>query len=149
MKKTFNFGRINYNGTGRRYPVNVTIELSEKNGGKVVFSAHGNIGACCGGQCLDAMYPFLFQNETFLKVYRFWKLYHLNDMHAGTEEQEKAIDEWKALGNKYDYAKVCDYLKSVGLYEVDLNGTPYKYGHSWLYREIPAEDLEAIKALFA
>lgn len=147
MRKTINFGRINYNGTGRRYPVSVDIELKDNHDGKPVFTASAMIGARCGGQCLDEVAKHLF-DPTFKKIYRFWKLYHLNDMHAGTEEQEKAVSEWKASGNKYDYTAVCEYLKSIGLYEVDLNGEKYKYGHSWLYREIPADDLAEIKALF-
>ena len=61
-------------------------------------------------------------------------------------EMEKAVEEWKAQGNTYSYEKVCEYLNSIGLYEVpvstidkDLNPQfidckkeTYKYGHSWL-----------------
>lgn len=69
-------------------------------------------------------------------------------MHAGTVEQEKAIKEWENKGNKYDYKSVCEYLKSINLYEVEYNGKPYKYGLAWLYQAIPEKDLKEIKELF-
>ena len=82
-----------------------------------------------------------------MEIYRFWKLYHLNGMHAGTEEQEAAIEAWKAQGNRYEYGKACEHLKSIGLYEVEYNGKPYRYGHGWLHREIPEADLARIQEI--
>lgn len=152
MKKTFDFGKIAYYGTRKINPVTVEIELKETDKG-YCFTASGMIwNQCktdcyCGGQCLDTIAKYVNASE-FKEIYRLWKLYHLNDMHAGTREQEAAIDAWKEQGNRYDYTKVCDYLKSIGLYEVEHEGKPYKYGHKWLYWEIPSEDLEKIKALF-
>ena len=35
-------------------------------------------------------------------------------------------------------------LRLLGLYEVEHEGKPYKYGHGWLYRPIPAADLARI-----
>lgn len=105
-----------------------------------------------------------------MEVYDLWKKYHLNNMHTGTPEQEKAVEEWKAQENCrsllsfsdiYDYEKDCDYLKSIGLYEVpistidkDVNpqfidcekGT-YKYGYGWLKERIPEEDVQRIECL--
>ena len=79
-------------------------------------------------------------------------------MHAGTPEQEEAIEKWEAKGNKYDYKKVCEMLKDCGLYEVPLaanligtrkaDGKPYKYGCGWVIANIPEKDLEEIKNLF-
>ena len=79
-------------------------------------------------------------------------------MHAGTPEQEKAISEWEANGNKYDYKKACEMLKNCGLYEVPLNadligtrqadGKPYRYGSGWVIANIPEEDLREIRNLF-
>lgn len=152
MKKIFDFGKIAYYGTRKINPVTVEINLKETEEG-FCFTASGTIwnqtktDCYCGGQCLDTIAKYVKASE-FMEIYRLWKLYHLNDMHAGTREQEAAIDAWKEQGNRYDYNKVCDYLKSVGLYEVEHEGEPYKYGHKWLYWEIPSEDLEKIKALF-
>lgn len=152
MKKTFEFGKIDYNGCGRRInPVTIDISLEEKDKG-YCFSASGVIwnqtktDCYCAGQCLDVIAGYV-SDPVFKEIYRLWKLYHLNDMHAGTREQEVAIKDWKERGNRYEYNSVCDYLKSIGLYEVEHGGKPYKYGHSWIYWEIPEEDLKRIKAL--
>ena len=151
--KTFNLGKIDYYGRGRKInPVTVEVALKEKDG-KPCFSASAtvynqtktDILAC--GQCLDSIAKHT-KNKQFMELYRLWKLYHLNDMHAGTIEQEKAIEDWESKGNHYDYTSACDYLKSVGLYEVEYNGKPYKYGHAWLYWDIPEYDLKVIQALF-
>lgn len=175
MVKKFDFGRINYNGTGRRYPVTVRIALEKrggediftvKNGEKVYtgektpeyfeFTASGMIGARCGGQCLDEIAKHC-KNSTFMAIYRLWQKYHLNGMHAGTPEQEKALERWKNAGNKYSYDGACEYLKSCGLYEVlytgktvgrMYNNEPYKYGHAWIVNDIPADDLQKINNLF-
>lgn len=187
MKKTFNFGKIDYTGTGRKaYPVTVDVELRRRGGEKtfridpktkeriftgeitpeyVELSICGYIwntkktdSVCCG-QCLDTIKKYSYQlkePELFDELYKFWKLYHLNGMHAGTPEQEKAINEWKAAGNKYEYTAVCEMLKERGLYEVMFSGLTvgrryknelYKYGHAWIIQEIPGDDLLKIEHL--
>lgn len=141
MKKTFNFGKIDYMERGRKdCAVEVTIELCECGGEEVVkngkptgehcnkyieFSASGNIwnhmhtDIYCGGQCLDEIAKYV-KTPTFRQIYDFWKKYHLNGLNAGTREQEEAIKEWENAGNRYDYAAVCEMLKERGLYEVPL-----------------------------
>ena len=106
-----------------------------------------------GGQCFDTINdncPNIKANPIWQKIYRLWKLYHLNDLHAGTVEQEEALNKWWA-SNKDNinkgYVKDCEYLKSIGLYEVEYNGKPYQYGTAWLKRDIPEEDLNQIKEL--
>ena len=174
MKRTINFGKIDYQGTGRKAcPVEVEIELRLK-GGESTFTIdpvtrerkytgettekYLELSICgaiknhlgtkwlCGGQCLDTIAEHV-HSPLFKEIYRFWKLYHLNGMHAGTEEQEAAIEAWKAQGNKYEYRKACEHLKSIGLYEVEYNGKPYRYGHAWLHREIPEADLARIQEI--
>lgn len=75
-------------------------------------------------------------------------------MHAGTPEQEAAIKEWEAEGNRYEYTAVCDMLKARGLYEVNFTGLtigrrynnePYKYGHGWIVEELPGEVITRIE----
>lgn len=151
--KTFDLGKIDYYGRGRKInPVAVEVTLEEKDG-KPCFSAMAMVynqtktDVVAGGQCLDSIAKRTHDKQ-FMELYRLWKLYHLNDMHAGTIEQEKAIEDWESKGNRYDYTSACEYLKSVGLYEVENNGKPYKYGHGWLYWDIPEYDLKVIKALF-
>ena len=179
MKKTFNFDKIDYMARGRKdCAVDVTISLEERGGEKALdkngnftgnfcnkyieFSAYGNIwnhmhtDIYCGGQCLDEIAKYV-KSPVFCQIHDFWKKYHLNGMHAGTPEQEKAIEKWEAEGNKYDYTKVCEMLKNCGLYEVSLNsrligtrnadGKPYKYGYGWVIEDIPEDDLQKILAL--
>lgn len=180
MKKTFNFGKIAYTGTKRINLVEVTVELRNHGGQPtftidpktraktptgnttpeyVELSICGNVwnsrrtDCVCGGQCLDTIAEYRDQisdPELFDFLYDMWKRYHLNGMHAGTPEQEAAIAAWEAEGNRYEYAAVCDMLKSCGLYEVNYTGLsvgrryenePYKYGHGWLVQELPGDVL--------
>ena len=158
--KTFDFDKVAWYGGRKVNKPTVTLKLSYKDGdeNKPVLSISANIwnakqtDIVCGGQCLDEMmkYRSLRDNETFKKLYHLWSNYHLNDMHSGTVNQEKAVKEfYNTNKNKQahtlhtGYNEVCDYLKSVNLY-VD-NG--YVYGTSWLYRAIPEDDLNMIKSL--
>lgn len=93
MKKVFNFGKIDFERKGSCCnTVKVEVEYNEKNG-KKVFTAYGSIwnarhtDILAGGQCLDTIAEFI-KNAKFLKIYRLWQLYHLNDMHPECEHQE-------------------------------------------------------------
>lgn len=152
MERKINFGKHAINSKRKINDVNIVLRLEETKDGKPVFTACGEAWNIChtdiviGGQCLDTLAKYI-HNPLFKEIFRLWKSHHLNDMNAGTEEQEKAIAEWRAEGNRYDYTKACEYLKSINLYEVEHEGKPYKYGHGWIYRAIPNEDLELIKKI--
>lgn len=188
MKKTFSFGNISYTNKSRRVNlVEVDVELRRR-GGKTTFPIDRKTGektitgktpeyvelsicgtvwnarhtdcVCCG-QCLDEIAKYrrqLSDPELFDSIYDLWKKYHLNGMHAGTPEQEKAIEEWKAEGNRYEYTAVCEMLKRRGLYEVNYTGLsvgrrynnePYKYGHAWLIQELPGDVLLKVEHLLS
>ena len=185
MKKTFNFGKIAYTGQNKSNAVDVTVELrrqggeetftiDRKTGEKTVtwktpvyyeLSICGNVWNCrhtdivTGGQCLDTIAEYKRQLNNpalFDELYTLWNNYHLNGMHAGTPEQEAAVNEWKAAGNRYDYTSACEMLKERGLYEVNYTGLsvgrryenePYKYGHAWLIQELPADVVSRVGAL--
>lgn len=154
MKKRFDFGKVDLNGIGRKINrVYVDVELKEDEQGRPIFTACGqirnsqNIDCICGGQCLDDIKLFV-NNPTFNEIHRLWKAYHLNGTHAGTREQEIEVNKWlKEVGERYDYKKVCEHLKEVGLYESIYNNEPYLYGHGWCYEPIPENDLIEIKNL--
>jgi hypothetical protein len=110
---------------GNIFEIDITIE-----GGK--FSMSGNWGGGCG-QCLDHIKP---KNKEQKKLVNLWHKWHLNDMNAGTEEQEAYIKEH--LKSNYDYDKACQLLKDANLYEVIHEGKKYKYGHGWITRKLPA-----------
>lgn len=149
MKNTINFGKIDFNRTGRKInSADVTIELRGSSD-KPVLSVCGTVwnsrhtDCVCGGQCLDTMLPYFKNNSKFKEIHRLWKLYHLNDMHAGDRVQEEYLA--KNMTGRYDYNTAVELLKAANLYE--HNG--YKYGHSWIYEPIPEEDLKKIEELIS
>jgi len=156
MNCEIDFGTINLHGTGKRYRATVKMELREEKKGPVfccgayIKTANGNGIHICG-QCLDDINKHrkeLRDTKLWDTIYRLWKEYHLNDMHAGTKEQEAEVNKYlEETGKVYDYIDVCNHLKDVGLYEVQVNGNPYRYGSSWLYWEIPEDDLNLIKSI--
>lgn len=160
IRKRFTFGKVDYNRSGRKNCA-VEVEISLRHNHNSFydkdyeeFTAMGFIynprhtDCYAGGQCLDTINKFIPKNSIFKKIYKIWKKYHLNGMHAGTPEQEQAIKEYRErTGKAYDYTDICNYLKSIYLYEVIENGQPYKYGHGWLCREIPEEVKAEIKEL--
>ncbi len=158
-KKEISLGKIAYNGKSKNCPVTVSLELRAvenaihwETGDKVngiELSICGNIWnhiktdcySC--GQNLDTIAQYI-KTPKFKRIRQIWEQYHLNDMNAGTKKQAEAIEKWKAEGNKYEYSQVCEYLKSIGLYEDGF----YKYGHAWLFRPIPDEVIAEVKQLF-
>lgn len=151
-QKVFNFGKIDYYGTGRKInAVTVEAELEDTDKGpEFTASAYvwngSHTDIVMGGQCLDELAKYIHTLE-FKKVLRFWRLHHLNGMHAGTPAQEQALINAGITAWADEYDKACDYLKSVGLYEVEIDGKPYEFGHGWLYWAIPENDLNEIKEL--
>lgn len=167
MKRKISFGKLPYfyldqqghvtggYAQGKRVcKYEVELELDENNN----FSASAMLwnqrhtDCLLGGQCLDdpSILFVLGKNPTYKEILRLWRLYHLNDMHAGTPAQEEALRAHREQeGYRGDYDRDCEFLKSVDLYEVEYQGQPYKYGHAWLKWEIPEEDLEAIKKLLS
>lgn len=163
--RKFNFGKINYhNPSGRRINlVTVMMELRRNADGFPVFSAsiaiwNGNhTDWVAGGQMLDEIKHVPENDALFQEIKKFWKLYHLNDLNAGTKAQTLALEK-AGLTGAGNYDKAVEYLKRRGLYEVKLTpteakynpryaGKPYKYGHGWLYRPIPAKDMARIKKI--
>ena len=182
IKKTFNLGKIDLYGAGRKnYPVRIELEL-RRCGGEPTFTRDpdgsriytgektpeyteltisGSIGARIAGQCLDEIAERANdlrepERETFRRLYKLWKHWHLNGLHAGTPEQEEAVAEWKAAGNRYDYTAACDMLEERGLYEVPFTGKTvgriyvnelYRYGHGWVVRDLPESVINEVMAL--
>lgn len=149
IRKTFSFDKIAFYG-GKRInlpEVEVELEYTDKGPalsicGSIWNSKHTDC-VCCG-QCLDTMMKFssLANNTLFKKLHNLWSNWHLNDLHAGTVKQEAALKEHGYSGS---YTDDCKYLESIGL--LDDNG--YRYGTSWLYREIPEDTLKEIEVLLS
>jgi len=104
MRRTIDFGTIDYYNNGKSNRVNISLELKEKENGQLVFSASGEVwnarhnDIICGGQCLDELLPYFKNNKLFTKIYYLWKNYHLNDMHAECEHQHAL--GWQDLASK-------------------------------------------------
>lgn len=103
MKKIFDFGKIDYNGTGaKRNLVTVEVEYRNENG-RELFSACGNIwnarqtDVVCGGQCLDTIAEYI-KTPLFIAIFRLWKLYH-NETHPECEHQRAA--GWREQANEF------------------------------------------------
>ena len=150
MKKTFDFGKIDWYDRGRKINA-VTVDVELRDSGKgPEFSACADVwnarrtDIVAGGQILDEVAKYV-RDPLFKKIRRLWRLHHCNDMHAGTPEQEKYLAEHRTW--RGDYGKDCACLKEAGLYRVMVDGKPYEYGNAWLYWPIPDEDLAEIKGL--
>ena len=156
IKKKIELGKISYWGKQRRNMVDVEIEIRECGGYGVPefleFSVVGNIwnnlhtDIVCGGQCLDTIAEYV-KTPLMEQIHSMWKRWHLNGLHAGTYAQEEAVKRFRLKnGGKYDYPGECEYLKSIGLYEVEFTGKttgrmydhePYKYGTAWIVEDLP------------
>ena len=138
-KHIFKFGKIDYNGTGRKVNA-VTVEVGY-DGER--FSASGNIwnskktDILCGGQCLDEINKHLFPNGIFKKIYSIWKDYHLNDCTPGTPKQMAYLKTLNRPSDAEFYTWECEQLEKANLLIDDHNGEAYKYGTKWLTTPLP------------
>lgn len=152
MKKEISFGKHAVYSRRKINEITVELELKEDKLGRPVFTASGNVwnlhhtDIVMGGQCLEEIGKYV-RSKLFNRTLRLWRKYHLNGMKAGTPEQEAFLKEKQAQGWRYKYEEACELLKEAGLNPVELDGKPYYYGHAWLYRPIPENDLEEIKSI--
>ncbi|MBP5457518.1 MAG: hypothetical protein J6Y37_13580 [Paludibacteraceae bacterium] len=166
MKRNFKFKirKDGYHYVNPVFTLKVDVELRENEDGLPVFSMSGDIYSphhrCLGGgQCFDEYLEWGNTSILLRFLVETWKEHHLNDMHAGTPEQEKCLAdnqaevkavqsemaEAKAINCDEYYPACCEVLRRHELYDVDVNGQPYTYGHGWLYKPIPPEILEKIR----
>ena len=161
MKNTFGFGKVVRPEMFKGCKIEIEIELKENRYGYPVFSSHGTVWdkrysdpVFCG-QIFHDIEEVSRGNDKFLAINEMHSKYHLNDLHAGTKEQEDVLRS-EGLSNASKYDEACRYLKSIGLYEVELDDEmkrynpafakrPYKYGTGWLYMPIVDDDLKKIK----
>jgi antirestriction protein len=128
FKKTISF----LDAEGHR--ATITAEITHRNGYPEFIASGTYVGHA--GQCLDEIKP---TNTAQKHLIDLWKNWHLNGMNTGTPEQEAAIKEWQAVGNKYDYKAICEHLALNNLYVVEhpKTGKAYKYGEGWLVHDLP------------
>lgn len=136
--KTFDFGKVAYNGKNKSNLVRLNVTLEVKDG-KTNFSASGEVwqsnmrDIVMGGQCLDSIWTEFsgqLENPTLFKqIMRLWEKFHLNDMHAECEHQEKRGETWATHPG------------------AECPDCGYKLGSAWLYRAIPKPYLADIITL--
>ena len=171
--RVISFGKVDGYGRGRKNcEVTAVISLMNIEWG-LEFAAYAKVwnnlhtDSIMFGQCLESTLEKyekdLKENgtlEEFKILLDIWKKHHLNDMHAGTIEQEEALLEHFGNMDASQYKEHCEYLKSIGLYEIpwtdELKVSGYKdkkhpdayqYGSGWIYREISEKDLEKINKI--
>lgn len=160
-------GEVDYNKSGRKNCKVVFLwELREGENGPE-FSAQAEIwnprqtDIYLGGQCLEEVAAFFRGNWRVQRLLAIWREWHLNGMTAGLPEQEQAVKEWEAAGNRYDFTAACDMLKARGLYELPVpagaactgdwpeavksGARGYQYGERWIHRPLPAEIVEELQ----
>lgn len=106
---------------------------------------------------LNSMHAGTVEQENCLKDFASEKDTIREELRKSAWEKAKAeigysdnyFNEWQRWhGSDWNnYSVDCELLKRHGLYEVEVDGKPYKYGHGWLYRAIPESDLNKIRAI--
>ena len=112
------------------------------------LNIYKNLSWTTGGQCFEDFYQIISklpdspEKNFFNKIYKVWKNYQLNDMHAGTERQEKFLEEYykKNPDEPHNYNNEVKILGENNLYED--NG--YVFGTDWLRRDIPQDVIDEI-----
>lgn len=141
MKKIFEFKK-------EKIEVKIKIELKNNKLNNPVFSCtyelYKNNCLECLGCDIDSLQDILKDNQFYTTLQRLANLYHLNDLHAGTQKQEKALIDagLNEFANKY--TACCNYLQSINLY----NDNGHEFGRAWLYWNILQDDLDLINNLF-
>ena len=142
LKKAIDLGLADFGlWYGRRTRAIVYMELDDKN----VLHVWADIRGVGYGQAIDEIAKAYKGNPLAEKIVNWWRKYHLNDMHAGTPKQEEALNKAGITNWADDYDICRKYLASIGL----LYDNGYKFGSAWLKEEIPANDLQDIKAFLA
>ena len=98
-KRTFDFGKVDFYGTGRKInAVEVEIEIHDFNGYDEFsicggfWNIHKTDYVCCG-QCLDEIKAFKELNKLFMELYRLWTLYHLKKVSNIPSKDRQRIYE--------------------------------------------------------
>lgn len=148
-------GKVDYDGSGR-HNCETAITWSLHNGRFSMCAEIWNprkMDIYCGGQCVDTVVAYFPHDAKAQRMLAIWREWHLNDMTAGSPAQTawlKANPVRAANGETtHAYDALLVALTAAGL-NPDPNylhdGKPYKYGHAWLKRELPADVVAEIES---
>lgn len=164
-QKTLDFGKIDYNRSGRRNcRVTVKVNISEPRG-KPVLSIQGNVwnprgtDIYCGGQCYDSLSVFFPGNARMARIIEVWRRWHLNDMQAGCVHQR--AEKWedrrisvsdlpKSQANRDERGIIATWIHKSehpqGLLNEPCPTCGYKYGSEWLHEDLPQSIIDEVKS---
>jgi len=131
MKKTIDLGKYAYNGNKKVNRITIDIELTENN----ILSIWGTLWDTKGLVIIDSGQ---YQNEInniieiqanestkalWNVIYFLWEHYNLNDMHKGTPEQEKLLEQ----NPNRSYNNNIEFLKQHNMFVVPAEqADPYR-----------------------
>lgn len=117
MKRTIDLGKVDYNQSGRKInKCTLDVEITKA----FVFKASGGIWNSKGtdfisaGQNVDEIAELFPNNEMVQRIHKLWKEYHLNDMNAGTIEQDQVLREYELKKWDTDFDLKYKQMKSEG-----------------------------------
>lgn len=105
--------------------------------GKKLWKNERNFISC--GQCQETALELKIIPQ---KLFDVWERWHLNDMRAGTPQQEEIVREARKAG-RLSYQDAVKLLESHEL----LIDNGYRYGTAWLTEELPSEVVEYLESL--
>lgn len=87
--------------------------------------------------------------ESLQRFFDVWQRWHLNDLKAGSQEQEDWLRVNPIPKEEYTYPKSHYEVASAKLQAAGLNpdSSGYKYGHAWKREEVPSDVIEFLKSL--
>jgi hypothetical protein len=167
MKRTINFGKVDYNRSGRRN-CEVTIDVEVEDGNVSICGTVWNprrTDAYSCGQNLDTIAKLLPHNKRVRRIVEIWRRWHLNDLKAGCEHQRAAgwdklpIDpsqptnvygrffpeQKQASWNMLGWVRPDEHPQ--GLLTKACPECGYKYGTEWKREEVPADVLAELEAI--
>lgn len=138
------------------YPcTGLTLKITLENGCLTISGSlyHPTIKA--HGQIQDhipILQPYIFNKgwdtDKLNELIKIWNRWHLNNLRAGSPDQEAALRNTKITGDFYPQALA--YLKNLGLHPDPnclVDGKPYSYGSRWLKEELPEEVIKYLESL--
>lgn len=100
-----------------------------------------------GGQIQDELtdenIDFVVPKERVQQIKNIWNKWHLNDLHAGTKAQERALARVGGV-NANKYNEQLEYLKKKKLQK----DKGYKFGSDWLVDPLPNKVEKKLRDLF-
>lgn len=164
IEKSSNFRKVVRLGTAKNYyerDYDIFAEIKFTDGCLSICGVEGPktngnaIGSC--GQIVSHLKDELHTitpapGWDALKLRQFfnvWERWHLNDLRAGSAEQEKWLRENPIPKEEYAYPRSHYEVASRKLADAGLNpdSTGYKYGHAWKREEVPSDVIEFLRGL--